>query len=435
MSDRVKIAVVGAGSLPCALGLLQDTLLIHKLDGIDLALTDSDPAPLFPLVELGRRMTKKTGVDATLSAHTERAAALDGATFVVCAAAPERHARFDADCRMIQYVAPDHLITEFGGVAGVAYSLRQIRFVQKLCEEIKGRAPGATLLNLSNPLPRVCQAAHDEGVATVGFCAASLLAYAVSWKILHNETLHFPFEMPRSLLDVSTAGLNHLTFVLDLWNHETGEDLYPQLKKAVAAGRTATQPLSARLLLDTGYLPAAGDDRIRDFLAPTPQTLPYLPLSEAENEKRCAAALALLQEAADGKGGWDALLAERSWERPGDFIAARRFDRPVAAFNGLNLVNHNQLPQLPRQVFVETPATVDSSGVHPARFDLSESLLPLLRRTARLNDTIVRAARWCSQELLDEAVELDPTILDKKPGRAALDQCVKSHADLLPPFS
>jgi alpha-galactosidase len=435
MSDRVKIAVVGAGSLPCALGVLQDTLLIHKLDGIDLALTDSDPAFLFPLVELGRRMAKKTGVDATLSAHTDRAAALEGAGYICCAAAPDRHVRFEADCSILQSVAPDHLITEFGGVAGIAYSLRQIRFVRQLCEEIRQRAPDATLLNLSNPLPRVCQAAHDEGVLTVGFCAASLLTYAVTWQILHNETLHFPFELPRSLLDVSVVGLNHLTFVLDLWDHDTGEDLYPRLKKAVAAGRTAAQPLTARLLLETGYLPAAGDDRVRDFLAPVAHCLPYRPPSESVREKHRAQQLGQLQAAAEGKVAWEPLLAERSWERPGDFIAALSFDRPAAAFTGLNLVNQGQLPQLPRQIFVETPATVDSTGVHPAMFHLPGSLLPLLRRTALLNETIVRAARWSSQDLLDEAVELDPTILDKTAGRRALDECLKAHADILPVYS
>jgi alpha-galactosidase len=102
---------------------------------------------------------------------------------------------------------------------------------------------------------------------------------------------------------------------------------------------------------------------------------------------------------------------------------------------GLNLVNQGQLPQLPRQIFVETPATVDSTGVHPATFNLPDSLLPLLRRTALLNETIVRAARWSSQDLLDEAVELDPTILDKTAGRRALDQCLKAHADILPVYS
>jgi alpha-galactosidase len=432
MPERLKIAVVGAGSLPCALGLLQDTLLVHKLDGVDLALTDSDPTVLYPLVELGRRMAKKTGVDATLSAHADRAAALEGARYICCAAAPERHRRFASDCRIIQSVAPDQLITEFGGVAGIAYSLRQIRLIQNLCEEIKqSSAADAMLLNVSNPLPRVCQAAHDEGVETVGFCAASLLAYAVVWKILHGETLAFPFEMPRSLLDVSIVGLNHLTFVLDLWDHDAGEDLYPQLKQAVAAGRTAGQPITARLLLDTGYLPAVGDDRIRDFVPPTPQTYGCLPLCEAEDEKRRAQSLAELQAAAEGKAPWEPLLAKRSWERPGDFIAARSFDRPAAAFVGLNLINQTQLPQLSRQVFVETPATVDAKGVHPATFKIPESLLGMLRRTAELNDTIVRAARWSSQELLDEAVELDPTILDKTTGRRALEECLKAHADLL----
>ncbi|MDB5323622.1 MAG: hypothetical protein JWN40_5253 [Phycisphaerales bacterium] len=437
MTGPLKIAVLGAGSLSFGPGVLQDALLIHKLPGIEVALVDLDEAAVFNMADVGRRMAQKTGVEAKITAHTHRAPAIDGAAFIICAAANDRHARFATDCRIIETVAPGHLITEFGGIAGIAYSLRQIHLIQDICADIKDlAAPGAMLLNASNPLPRVCQAAHDDGVPTVGFCSASMLAYGFIWKILHDETTAYPFELPRSQLDLSMAGLNHLSFVLDLWDHDTGEDLYPLLRNIVDSGRNAHQAASAQLLLETGYFPATGDERIRDFIEPVPHSIAHKVSLDPATDKQRQSRLKLLRAVAEGKAPWGELLAGRSWEKPIDLIAAMAFNRPPAAFTSLNLINAGQLPQLPNDVFVETPATVDRTGVRPAaaEFILPDSILPLLSRTALLNDTIVRAVRWSSQELLDEAVELDPTILDKTGGRQALDECLKAHADLVPAY-
>ena len=58
----------------------------------------------------------------------------------------------------------------------------------------------------------------------------------------------------------------------------------------------------------------------------------------------------------------------------------------------------------------------------------------LCQRTALVTDTIVRAARERSLALLHAAVELDPTILDKRAGCTAVDACVHAHADLLPAY-
>jgi alpha-galactosidase len=433
MSAPLKIAVLGAGSLSVGPGVLQDALLIHKLYGIELALMDPNEGAVFAMADVGRRMAQKTGVEAKVTAHTHRAPAIEGAAFILCAADQERHARLAIDRKIIETLAPGHLITEFGGIAGIAYSLRQIQLIKAICDDIKYlAAPGAMLLCTSNPLPRVCQAAHDEGVPAVGFSSASLSAYPFIWRILHDETTAYPFAIPRALLDVSMAGLNHLSFVLDLWDHDTGEDLYPRLRDSVAKGRTASQPETAKLLLETGYFATAGDARIRDFLPPTPHSIPHAPESGQISDKERKRRQTLLRTAADGKSPWDELLKGRGWEKPIELIAALAFNRPAAAFTSLNLINHGQLPQLPRDVFVETPATANNSGIHPAQFTLPEPLLPLLRHTATLTDTIVRAARWSSQELLEEAIDLDPTIIDKTAGRRALEQCLKAHADLLP---
>lgn len=50
-------------------------------------------------------------------------------------------------------------------------------------------------------------------------------------------------------------------------------------------------------------------------------------------------------------------------------------------------------------------------------------------------ETIVRAARERSQEKVHEGVSLDPTVIDKSAGIAAIDACLVAHADLLPHYS
>jgi alpha-galactosidase len=422
--DRLKIAVLGAGSFDVGPSLLSDALLVHKLDGVELALVDSDEEMIFAMADLGRRMVVRSQLDTQITAHTNREAALQAATYVICCGAGVPPASDPSHTGAIPH--------GLSGVEGLALSLRQIAFIQQVCEEMKRLArPDAMLLNLADPLPRVCQAAHEAGVPTIGFCGHSLAAYKIIWEILHEEKIDYPFEEAREHIDLAMAGLNHLTFALDLWDHDTGDDLYRSLKEMAADGLNADQPLTASLLLDLGYLPTAGDHRVRDFVEP-----PDSPLLDDEDDadppspKAIQRRMDLLRAAAAGKKSWDPLLEKPVWARPFDLVAAVSFKRP-AAFAGLNLVNQHQLTQLPRGIFVETPAMADPKGLRTPKLDLPEPLVPLLTRAAQLTDTILRAARRKSRDLLHEAIDLDPTIPDKAQGREALDHCLTNHADLL----
>jgi alpha-galactosidase len=451
--DRLKIAVLGAGCLALGPGVLHDALLAHKLPGVELALVDTDEEAVYAMADLGRRMAAKARLETTtITAHVDREAALTGASYVICGPSFIRPTATDNPpaAKPAVSAAGFHPIPHpFNGVTGIAHSVRQIGLILEICDDIKRLArPGAMLLNLVDPLPRVCQAAHESGVPTVGFCAASLVAYKHLWEILHDERFEYPFDVPREQLDLTMAGLNHLSFALDLWNHETGEDLYPRLRENAAAGRHAGQPLSAEWLGDLGYYPAPGDAPLRDALppgqipppppepAPQPRRgfrfawgasgTPAAPDPAIEHARR----LELLRAAAAGQKPWTELLAGRSWERPIDLVAAVRLNRTMT-FPGVNVVNNQQFFELPRNVFVEVPASADGAGLRTPRLALPDAILPLLQRMARLNDAIVRAARWRRRDLFDEVVELDPTIEDKPTAKAALEQLLPDRAGVL----
>jgi alpha-galactosidase len=435
MSSRLKIAVLGAGSLALTPGAFYDALVEHRLDGVDFALADHDEDALYPMADLGRRMAAKHRSDARFLPDTDRQAALDGAAYVIVtdAAAPPEPDTGDAPA-------------DRAGVAHLVRSLRHVAHVRGVCDDVKRLArPGAMLLVATDCLARACQAAHDAGVPAVGFGGAALTAYKLAWEILHDERVDPPFDVPRERLNLSTAGVDGLSFVLDLWDHETGEDLYPRLRDLARKGRDAGHPLAGALLRDTGFLPATGDDRLREFVPPPaapaepPPPPPRRslwwrapkPAPASDPVARRARALETLRAAALGQQPWDPLITRRGPERPVDLVAALAFDRR-ATFPALNLVNHRQLPHLPRGAFVETAATADKSGIRTPAVDLPPSTLPLLQRAAHLAQAVVRAAGWRSTDLLHEAIDLDSTIPDKAAARATLEAILTNHPHFLP---
>lgn len=431
--SHVKVAILGAGSYVFGPSVLKDALVARRLDGIELALMDVDQTLVELLAAAGRRIARDQGVAATIGATCDRAAALDGADFVICSAAREIWRRFTTDCEIIRRHCPDHLVTEFGGIAGISYSLRQIALIQEIAADIRRLCPRARLLNVANPLPRVCQAAHEQGIDTVGFCSVALSAYARAWKALHGEDLAYPFEPARSKLSIISAGLNHFTWVIRLRDAAAGTDLYPHLREAARDNPAILEPLTADLLRRTGYMPASGDSHIRDFVPPAGLAAGRTEPSHGGPEQR-RRRLDLLRAIAEGREPWQPLLERESWEKPIDFVAAAAFGR-AARFDGLNLVNRGQIPQLPDDVFVETPAEVSAMDVSPQRVDLPDEIVAMCRLAAAVTARIVRAARTRRLCHVYEAVDMDPTVIDKQAGRDAIRCCIEAHGDILPHYA
>lgn len=98
---------------------------------------------------IGQRMAHETGVDVTVSAHTERETGLAGADFVICSAARDMQRRFVMDVGIIGRLIPGHLVTEFGGVQGLSYSFRQMALIEEIAADIKRLAPYSPGLRLT----------------------------------------------------------------------------------------------------------------------------------------------------------------------------------------------------------------------------------------------------------------------------------------------
>jgi alpha-galactosidase len=430
--SHLKIAAVGVGSFVFGPSVLAQTILENRLDDVELALVDVDAEVLDLMASVGQRMAQQAGVRVHISTHTERNRAFAGADFVICSVARQGLKRFATDCEIVTRYIPDHQITEFGGIAGISSSLRQIAMIQEIAADMRRSCPQAWLLNVANPLPRVCQAAHAAGIKTLGFCAVSLLAYSMAWQLLNGEALEYPFSKARKRWQVTTAGLNHFVWLVRLQDRVTGADLLPALRDALARGRATGNEQSETLARETGFLLVPHDNHTRDFLVPRKPADPLTETFHGTPGERLHR-LALMRRIAQGEEGFDELLQSSSWERPVDVIAALAFGR-TAELHALDMMNEGQIPHLPRSVFVETPCTVTRDGPAPHTVELPSTVLPLCLRTALVTDTIVQAALLRKRVLVHQAIELDPTVQDKLAGIRAIDACLEAHDDLLPGY-
>src|SRR5258705_3338108 len=147
-SDRLKIAVLGAGAFALTPAVMHDALIEHRLDGLEFALVDADEDILYPMADLGRRIAGRYKVDVTVNPHTTREAALDGAAFIIladpAATSEESAQRLETDAKVCRAFAPAQPLTSFSGRAGISHTLRHVALVQTLCDDIRRLAgPGA----------------------------------------------------------------------------------------------------------------------------------------------------------------------------------------------------------------------------------------------------------------------------------------------------
>lgn len=429
---ELKIVIIGAGSFVFGPGLLHQAITENRLTHVELALVDPDTAMCELVAGVGRRMVQEAGIPVKITVHAERASALPGAEFVICVAARQLFPRFSTDAEIIAQYAPGHVLTEFGGVAGISYSLRQMTLISEIADDIERYCPAAWLLNISNPLPRVCQVAYQRGIKTVGFCSVAIASYGMVRHILKGTQEFYPFDEGRSEWSLITAGLNHFTWLLALRDRKTNENLMDHLLERVKQGASSGHPVSDAWTRETGYMLVPNDDHTRDFLRPSATTESMHIPSHGTLEER-QERLDLLAEVGRGDQPIDILLAHPAWERPFDLIGALAFGR-TAEFHSLNLVNDGQIENLPRGVFVETPCSAEAGVMYPQKVVLPPTVRALCMRTALVTDTIVQAWQHRSRAILHQAIELDPTVIDKAGGIAAIDACLEAHADIVPAF-
>ena len=463
-----RIVVIGAGSAIFGLGALSTMIQSDLLHGATLALCDTNEAGLATMTRLAEIMNEAWGAGMTIECSTDRRALLPGADFVlVSVQVGQREEVWEMDWRVPLRHGVRQPYAENGGPGAFSHTARNLPLILDIARDMEDLCPDACYLNLVNPLIRLTTAVHRyTNIKVVGLCHQLLWGYAMAGAILsdrfgievpehfhvHTDADNMPNFIPVAReavknLEIKAAGINHFSWVYDIRDRNTGDDLYPELRdKWLNHYRRDFEPLTREIFEIYGMMPTAGDSHMCEYLTcvSDPATKPWekydLKLQSWDgNRRRRAARVALAEAIVNGQTPVDDL--RDVWrhnmldEAIPEMLAGLHYNQTYY-HPQLNIPNRGYIPNLPDDAIVEVPGMVSAFGFQGLSFPpLPEGIAEVCRRELSLSSLIVEAAATGDRQLALQALLLDPMVTDIDTARAILADLLDEFRQYLPQFA
>ena len=458
-----KIVCIGAGSAVFGLSNLATIIRSDRLRGSEIVLVDIDEAGLEIITLLAEKMNEAWGAGMKIWSTPDRTQALPGADFVVVSVqVGPREEVWELDWQIPLKHGIRQPYAENSGPGAFAHTARNVPLILSIARDMEELCPDAWFLNFTNPMIRLTWAVERyTSIKVVGLCHQLYWAYAMAGAVLADRWgleypddfhVHTDYSNAQKLLmgivqgyaymDIKAAGLNHFSWVYDIRDKQTGEDLYPLLRERWLDGfRRDFEPLSREIFEIFGLMPTAGDSHMAEFLAWThdPSTKPWekynLKLqSWTENRQRRADRWEQARAIVAGERSVDELRDAISEGVP-EIIEAMIFNTNTY-HQQVNLPNNGLIPNLPADAIVEVPGMISSFGIQGIGCPpLPEGIAELCRRELELSSLVVDAAVEGDRRLALQALLLDPMVNDIDRARAILDDFLLTFADYLPQFA
>jgi alpha-galactosidase len=413
MPNTAKIVFIGAGSMCFGLTMFRDMFFAEKLQGSTLALVDINSESLARMTGLARMLNDLSGAGLKIEHTTDRRAALDGAGFVLNATAIDRNRLWKLDYEIPKKHGIRQTLGENGGPGGLSFTLRTLPMVLDFAHDIDDLCPDALLINFSNPESRIILALSKyTSVRAVGLCEG---IFGGQGHVAHI------MDMPKEKVDVWGAGLNHFQWLTHIRHRETGEDLYPLLRKKDAMHDPAFAPLSRRLFRAFGLWVTCSDDHMGEYV-PYGWEAGGHGYDFDQDERDRAEFLATLEGVLDRSAAMPEWWHTPSGERGAAVIAGVLHNQKRFIESGI-VYNRGVIPNLPSDLAVEVPIVVDAAGVHPVSLGpLPDPIAKLLSAQASVQQLAVEAAVRGSKEIALEALLIDPVVNSTTAAAKVLDE-------------
>ena len=428
----MKLAVVGAGStytpeLVEGLARRADRLPIDEL-----ALLDIDRERLEVVGGLARRMLAKVGWSGRLTPTGDRDRAMDGAGFVIV------QLRVGGSrARLLDETIPlKHgcIGQETTGPGGFMKALRTVPVVLELAEETARRAaPGAWIVDFTNPTGLVTQALLDAGHRAVGLCNVA---------ITMQRELAGVFDVEPERVRLDHVGLNHLSWARKVL--VDGEDRLTAVIDALGGGDDAD--LRARIEGAAGTEHSAALIRLLGAL-PSYYLRYYYDTDRVLQEQRAGHIRAkevieieagLLDLYRDPTLDTKPALLER---RGGAYYSEAAAMLVASMYDGAgdvqvaNVRNAGAIPNLPEEDVVEISTQVDRGGAHPLPTDpLGPEMLGLVQQVKAYERLAIEAARTGNRDRALVALMVNPLVRQYELAEALLADLLEANRAYLPRF-
>lgn len=352
VTETIKLAVLGGSGVatPELVDVLAHTA---RRPEVHIALIGRSVDKLEAVAAMCKKLAEGASPAITVSAHTDPRKGLDGAGYVL------NQVRVGGyQGRAFDETFP----REFGlpgeetfGPGGLSMALRTIPVVLELCQIVEEVAPGALLLNLTNPSSIVQYAiSRYTHLQAASMCDLPMMAEGMVAAAL---------GLPLAELSVRYTGMNHFGWVTGVrWR---GEDMLPRL---LAQAGELGLPFEAEIVRALGVIPTS---YFKYFYHPDR-------MLAAQQGKRPRAEELIEMEAeilaayqSGGAGGKPDSLVRRNaaWYEHMIVPALLAHVTDTGANQYLQVTNRNALPFLPPEAIVEVPCIIRRSGILPLAYD------------------------------------------------------------------
>ncbi len=445
-----RICLIGAGGMSFGPVMVLDAVNTRRTRGATMVLHDISAERLEVAVRFADQINRRRDSPISIEASTDPAEALTGADFCLTSAEVGRWPHWIEDYEIPRRYGATQITGENGGPGGVFHSLRSIRTMMGICADIERHCPDAFLINLTNPLSRVALAVNTAtSVRNVSLChefAGGLARIAGLLRI------------PKSKIEAKASGINHFTFFTEIRRSDTGEDLYPRLRRLwrrryfdyptpvtatarqlskVPLVRAAVEqmyaPLVAHMFREYGLLPCSVDSHIGEYVPFAERVAGWHPVPVYFHRGIGHTMERLITRYGNGESRVPMHRAGRSAEEVFPIIGAMWTDHP-RPLNAVNVPNRGYVPNLPEGAIVEVPGSVDGKGIVPATVaPILEPLAEFMRTQIELQELVVRAALTGDPEPAFEALRRDPlSPSDEASCRTIFDELRAVQAEALP---
>ena len=232
----MKVAVIGGGSTYTPELVNGFLARMDQFPLKELWLMDIDTTRLEIVGGFARRMVEARGSPFKIVLTSNQREAIKSVSYVITQL---RVGQMEAR-RKDEYLGKRHGLIgqETTGVGGMAKALRTIPVILKIARDMRALAPGAMLVNFTNPSGLVTQALskYAPDVTAVGVCNVAITTKMTIIDELERATGK---QIDPARTELRTLGLNHLSwhrgFSVD------GEDVWPQVIEGFIAALKAEE--------------------------------------------------------------------------------------------------------------------------------------------------------------------------------------------------
>ncbi|PKO12412.1 MAG: 6-phospho-beta-glucosidase [Chloroflexi bacterium HGW-Chloroflexi-10] len=428
----MKVTVIGGGSTYTPELIMGFLARVKDFPLSELWLMDIDEARLNIVGGFAKRIVAAHGSPFQVILTTNQREAVKEAAYVTTQL---RVGQMQAR-REDEYLGLRHGLVgqETTGIGGMAKALRTIPVILKLAEDIAELAPGATLVNFTNPAGLITQALSmfAPQVPSVGVCNVPITA-----KMDMIERLEKKLEqkIDPTRCELNTLGLNHLSwhrgFKLD------GEEMWGEvLQSYISESKTDPEAEYPVELIKT--LKMIPNYYLQYFYATQRKLDAQKQWPPSRGEEVIALEKVLLEDYANPKlvDPPDDLM-----KRGGAYYSTVATQLLNAHYNNLgetHVVNVRQAGAIngwPPDWVLEMPCKIDHQGAHPLPAEpLPEVCFGLIAQVKTYEMLTARAAVTGDRNLLFQAMLAHPLGPAMDQIQAVMDDLLETHRQYLPQF-